>query len=793
MTHARIALLLAAGPLLVWPLAAQPRSQNPADRVVDYASFKDPPSEYRGQRWFNFNMSNLTEAGIRAGIQEAAKIGAYSGFMLTPDGGSTTSLSEDYMKLFRRRPNTQGVAYLSDEYFRFYGMALDEARRDNFPLSVLYDELQFPSGQAGGLFYSKYSQDASKSLEKVEKDAIGPAKMELAIPIPNGIFVGAVLLNLDTYERIDVSSGKTGNGVACQTAKGNWKLMLFYLDPNTGRGLCDYLDAGAVDKFINLTYQNYYDHFKEYFGSMIRMSFYDEPALHHANGHLWTPGFNQAFQKKYGYSPMKYYPALYYDIGPETAAARNVLYGFRTELYAENYIGRIAAWCAAHGIDMSGHLDQEEPRNPVGVQGDLMKAFKHQQIPGVDDIWYNGRSNVSYKVVTSSAFNWDKPLAMAETYAAYRQPTPHNIYRTAMDQFAMGINLQVGNRSRKDTYTLGPGQQGGDQPGEVGTEMGRYVGRLSYLLRHGRHVADVAVLYPIAALQAAYAIATPVMGARRLGSSTDFYYALEGGIVPPEVDYMDLGEMLFRGLRVDYTYLHPEILAERTVIEHGRLSIDNKENREEFRVLVVPGGTTISVESAKKILEFYQSGGMVIATHMIPYKSAEFGRDKEVEQIMGEVFGVPAHEPMTAEIRALTDDFKTYFAHPNKVGGNAFFLPQPDPNMMSLVLKELDPVRDVDIQQAPMWPVRLGLAYDGALTYIHKVKDGKDIYFFANSQDVPVDTKVVLRGKKSLAVWNPHTGERQQAEATVGEAASQPITTVRLQLAPLTSVFYVQE
>ena len=39
------------------------------------------------------------------------------------------------------------------------------------------------------------------------------------------------------------------------------------------------------------------------------------------------------------------------------------------------------------------------------------------------------------------------------------------------------------------------------------------------------------------------------------------------------------------------------------------------------------------------------------------------------------------------------------------------------------------------------------MAYNGALTYIHKVKNGRDIYFFANSSEKPVDTKVVLRGE----------------------------------------------
>jgi hypothetical protein len=69
----------------------------------------------------------------------------------------------------------------------------------------------------------------------------------------------------------------------------------------------------------------------------------------------------------------------------------------------------------------------------------------------------------------------------------------------------------------------------------------------------------------------------------------------------------------------------------------------------------------------------------------------------------------------------------------------------------------------------------------------------EDIYFFANSSEKPVDTKVVLRGKKDLAIWNPHTGEREQARATRGEASGQPVTTVGLVLPPVTSLFYIQE
>jgi hypothetical protein len=256
---------------------------------------------------------------------------------------------------------------------------------------------------------------------------------------------------------------------------------------------------------------------------------------------------------------------------------------------------------------------------------------------------------------------------------------------------------------------------------------------------------------------------------------------------------MDLGEMLYRGLRLDYTYLHPEVLASRCIAEKGKLVLDNKENREEFRVLILPGGNTISAAAARKIVEFYRGGGTVIATEKLPSKSAEFGRDKEVWQMVAEVFGFPADDPLTAEIRPVVDDFKNYFANHNQAGGRSYFLPQPDIKLVSTVLKEAVPVPDVDIQQPPMWPVKMGTAYDGALTYIHKIKAGRDIYFFANSQDTPVDAKVVLRGKKDLAIWNPHTGERQSAECVPAESGGQPVTVVRLVLAPVTAVFYVQE
>ncbi|MBN2181096.1 MAG: hypothetical protein JW715_04220, partial [Sedimentisphaerales bacterium] len=547
-------LLSAFGLNLLTIAAAQERTADLArgavvvdqEDKIDYAKFQEPPKQYWGHAWFTFNLGGLDEESVLGMVRRAAETDSYGGFMITPSPG----------RGFRRGGGTttdNNVSYLNDEFFRLYKVAIEEGLKLGLPMDILYDELQFPTGMAGGLFYAAYPDDAEKSLEKAEKDVDGPAEVELIMPEENSMYVGVTMMNLETLECVDVTDRISRDGFTFKTnvPEGSWKVMLFYLDTSRRRGICDYLSAKAVDGLIEVMYEKYYQNLKEYFGSMIKMTFYDEPSMHNnVKGRLWTPGFNKAFEQKYGFSPMKYYPALWYDIGPKTGAARNALFGFRAELYTENFIGRMAKWCQEHGVALSGHMDQEEAPNPVGTQGDLMKVFKHQQVPTIDDIWFTGRSNTSYKIVTSAAFNYDRPIIQAETYAAYQRSWQNAkaAYRTAMDQHTMGINQQVGNRIA-----------------EVATpEMGRFVGRMEYLLRGGRHVADIAVLYPIAALQAQYKFAQPVRvepvtGGQRRGGEPGFYFALEGGIVTPENDYMQIGEMLFRGLRIDYTYLHPEV------------------------------------------------------------------------------------------------------------------------------------------------------------------------------------------------------------------------------------------
>ena len=739
--------------------AAFPQTQSDAD--FDAAIFKSPPARYRGHAMWNFNLTTLNEKDVISGIDEMAKLN-YGGFFIEAGG--------------RPRPG-QGVPFLSDEYFRYYKIAIQEAKKQGLEM-ILYDDYAFPTGTVGGQMLEKYPQYVAHSLDMSEKDVTGPATVEVAVP--DGVYMGAVLMNRDTFELEDVSNRKSQDRVTCEAPKGNWKLMAFYLTVGKAR-VVDYLDQKAVTAFISLTYDKYAQNFGDEFGKLITQTFYDEPSMHHAD-RMWTPEFNAGFQKRYGYSPMKYYPALWYNIGPQTAAARNALFGFRATLFAENFIKRLNDWCADHHLQFGGHLDQEEPLNPTPLNGDLMKVFEYQTLPTIDDIWWYGRSNPSYKIVTSAAFNFDHPIARAETYAAYRGLTDKIAFQVAMDQFAMGINFQIPAR------TVQPKRP----------ELNEYVGRLSYLLEHGRHVSDIAVLYPIASVRAQYhnigGVTFPLAENERQPQIMETAYAREGGPAFG-IDYQDIGEALFRGLRVDYTYLHPDVLVNRCIIDSNHhLILNNRENREEYSVLFLPAGDTLSAAAAAKIKEFYDKGGVVIATGKLPTRSAEFGKDREVRQMVADVFGVSQDEPLKADVRRAQDrqNFYVfwYYIKKNQAGGQAIFLPVVHPWLIDYALKMVLPVRDVDIQE-PIAPLRRGNEYQGALTYIHKVKDGRDIYFFANSSPENVDTKVLLRGHKTLRIWNPHTGEQQTAEFTSGEVNGQPVTTVHLVLPSVSSLFFI--
>jgi hypothetical protein len=707
------------------------------------SDFANPPLHWKSRPLWFWNAPE-TASETRA-IMEGSKRLGYYGFGILPAHDKEQFMSEAFLDR--------------------YGEALDVAAELGLKM-CLYDEYWFPSGSAGGQLAAKYPEALSKRLDMVEVATQGPGEFSHALP--GGEFMGAVAMHTETRERIDITGRADGEAIRWEVPQGEWRVMLFSCVPDGSDGLVDYLDPESVGKFISLTYERYYERFAKHFGTTIDSAFFDEPTLYRTLGaRTWTPKFNALFEQKYGFSPVPYYPALWCDIGPDTAAARNALFGFRAQLYAEGFPKTVNAWCRAHGIQLTGHHDQEEIVNPTGICGDLIKSFEHQDIPGIDQIGKYGRASKVYKVVSSASYNYDRPLVMTECYGAMdKMPVP-NLYMEAIDQFAKGINVMIPHAVWYDAEHIQFDPELSHRTEPYASALPAYnefIGRLQCALQRGRHVADIAVLYPIATLEAGY----------YFGTKGNPYL---GGPIPEEADYLDVGEQLSLEVRRDFTFLHPEALQAKCAIDGPRIVLENAVNREEYRVLILPGATTIEWEALRKAKEFYERGGKIIATTRLPYRSAEFGKDADVRQAVIDVFGIdPAQQTGNQPDGAAPQS--------NNAGGMARFVGQPTVEKLKAALDEMLPNADVKIETASA-PV------NGNLSYIHKVVEGRDVYFIGNSGDTPLEISLQLRGSLTLELWDPHTGTMTPVDGEHAQINGEDCTRVRVALPPVQARMFV--
>ena len=730
----------ADGQVSTGPSQADQQTDRPLETLR--SDFSDPPQRFWPRPLWFWNHTRVTAEAVREQMLQARDRCRYGGFGILPFGRNF-------------KPT-----YLSEEYFGVYGAALEQAKTLGLTLS-LYDEYGFPSGSAGSqnssdtsAFAQRWPDSTIKRLDKHEWQIVGPDRFQA--DLPGGTLMALVAMNDTTGERFELSDTVHEGHIEWSAPTGNWKLMAFVCLVD-GDPICDYLDPDAADRFIELTHQAYYDRFASHFGTTIDSTFFDEPTLYRAEGRSWTDKFNEKFIARHGFDPRPYYPALWYDIGAETEAARNYLFGFRSELYATGFPKRIQEWCAEHEILATGHQDQEEVVNPVSVSGDLMKCFQYLDIPGIDKIGGNRPAERFYKVVSSAAYNWDKSLVMSETYGAMGDLSWDEIYSVAMEQYTKGINLLIPHAVWYDDnqVTFKPELSWRNPKyAERLPEFNTYLARLNMLLQNDAgHVADIAVLYPIATLQ----------GSHRFDGSLGFY---QGGVAVPEADYVEVGELLAIELAHDFTFLHPDVLAQRCDVQGDRLVLPNQIHPSRFAVLVLPGHKTIDWSSLQKIEAFYKQGGRIIATGQLPRKSAEFGNDDDVERVITDLFGTPD---------ATTDESLMIRRH--DLGG------------IAIRLHTLNKETFREAMDAVRWEWDVAFAPGTELRYIHKVKDGRHLYFFANLRPGLKGSHVTLRGHHQLQAWDPHNGSINAVRLEHTTRDGTDVTDLWLELPYLRSVF----
>ena len=269
-------------------------------------------------------------------------------------------------------------------------------------------------------------------------------------------------------------------------------------------------------------------------------------------------------------------------------------------------------------------------------------------------------------------------------------------------------------------------------------------------------------------------------------------------------------------LHRDYTLVHPEMLTDGRVRPEGRtMLLDNRVNRQRYDVLILPGGKVFSAEALGRVREFYERGGRVIATSCLPERSAEFGMDDALRSEVEALFGSPSERRAgTIRRNGAGAPQNTARKKYQGAGGAAVFVPEPDARSLERAFAALEADPDVVIADTARH-AGSGTSF-GYLTkmvaseqeasasdptggngasfcYIHKQKDGRDIYFFTNSSNDSISTPVSLRGRLKLQRWDPFTGETTGLASRRERRSGGTYTHFELDLPPVSGVFVVGE
>jgi hypothetical protein len=515
------------------------------------------------------------------------------------------------------------------------------------------------------------------------------------------------------------------------------------------------LEPRAAARFIELTHEVYAQRVGNFFGAPVQAFFTDEPSL--MTGFVsdtpvphaalpWAAGLPERFREQYGFDLIPWLPALFNDVGKETARIRAQFYDLVAQLCADAYFGPIQAWCRAHSLASTGHVLWEEFLLwHVAFEGSAFSALRRFDIPGMDrlssaprlmaldeargvsqllgpgseelreamrsatlgsyaDLMMARKGWAAPKLVSSVAHCTGARQAMVELSGALEKWRGEKIglrdvCATLNWLYVLGINTVTSYYDWK-AFSLAENRA-----------MNEYAGRLGALATQGWHVADIAVLYPITGVWPHYVPArSHVRDMEQTAEALEINDAFD-----------EIARLLLTHQR-DFDYLDDLALAE-AVVADGALHLKG----EHYRALVLPPMSLIRRATMQKALDFCAAGGIVIAVSRLPNGSLEASPDPQVRGQVAEIFDA-GRQPAGAYRKPA-----------------AFRVAGPGE-----VLAVLDAHLSADVRITPS---------DGHILYLHRQTEGQDIYFFVNHRQAAVSPAVYLRATGRPTLWVPATGE----------------------------------
>ena len=445
----------------------------------------------------------------------------------------------------------------------------------------------------------------------------------------------------------------------------------------------------------------------------------------------WSEDFRSEFEKRKGYDITLYLPALKVNIGEVTPKIRLDYCDVLMDLAEERYFRPIYDWHASRGL-IYGSDNLGRGLKPLAYI-DYFRANSWYTAPG-NDAPSTGSSFLQTKVSSSIAHLYERPRTWLEAFHSMGWGSTGSWLTKQIDHhFMAGGNLVC----MHGLYYSSHGGWWEWAPPCFHFRMPywphmkkwlQYTERLSYLMSQGDHVCDIALMYPTESMQA-YPNATT------------------------EIAFEQAAKLSNAGL--DYDFLDYRSL-QKAEIKEGALHIAG----EKYRVLILADMKAMHYASLQKVLDFYRSGGIVIATGELPKASTRVGEnDSEIDRIVHEIWG-------DVSMKA-TQDRKTV-KQVNQSGGIGMYVVRNEmPEQIRTLIKP-------DFVPA-----------SGIGKVLHRRVGARDLYMV---MDVPKGTECFFRATGKVELW----------DATDGTISDCPVvrqteegTWIRLEREPDNSYLFV--
>ena len=450
----------------------------------------------------------------------------------------------------------------------------------------------------------------------------------------------------------------------------------------------------------------------------------------------WTDEMVAEFQKRRGYDPVPYLPALAGRVVESAEVSDRFLWDFRrtlADMFAANHYGVATEFLHRQGLQTYG----EAAGVSLEIPEDTLLNKKQVDIP-MGEFWMRDLHPPAmyYQDVrgaTSAAHVYGKTVVATESFTGGGYESPYTLKKVADYWFAQGVNRIIFHTSAHQPLDTKPGNT------MVGTHINRnitwaeqaqpfmsYLARNSFMLQQGLAVADLAYL-----LNEGAPSTMPFWGA---------------GLKPaPPEGY-------------DYDYINADVLLTRMSVDaEGRLILPDGMS---YRVLVLPETDRMTLPVLRKLRELVAGGATVVGPR--PVKSPSLAgypeADADVQAIANELWG--------------DTDGISRTKHNYGKGLVVSGLP------LAEVLAGIHVSKDVEYSRA----------LDASVPWIHRRAGEADIYFVVNRSDYPheIDVRFRVSGKEA-ETWHADTGAIEQTDYNSTDGR----ITVPLHLSARESLFVV--